>query len=351
MKTGIFKTSYKENEKRVPICPEHIQSLSNKVLRQLVFEEGYGEDWGYSDSTLSEWGCNIATRSALFNCDIIILPKPVASDLEQMKEGGIICGWTHAVQQRDITDLAIQKGLTLIAWEEMNIVSNNSKIHLFYRNNELAGYAGVIHYLQLKGLDGHYGSPKKVVVIGYGSVSRGAIYALQGRGFHDIIVYTNRLPHNVGDKNINVQYKCLNNSQTFKADLQEADIIVNGVLQDVNSPRMFIESRAELMNMKENVGIIDISCDKGMGFYFAEPTSFESPIIDLPHGASYYSVDHTPTYLWHAASKEISDALLPYLSTIIDPTSWETQPVVFNAIDIMYGEIMNSKIKTFQKRD
>ena len=204
MKIGVFKTSYKENEKRVPIYPEHIQKISKPIREQLVFEENYGFDYGYTNEDIKNLGCSLAAREELYQCDIIILPKPVAADLEQMKEGGILCGWTHAVQQRDITDLAIQKKLTLLAWEEMNLVNKHGKLHIFYRNNELAGYAGVLHFLELKGMDGHYGPRKKVVILGYGSVSRGAIYALQGRGFNNIVVYTQRPSHLVVDKNPDV---------------------------------------------------------------------------------------------------------------------------------------------------
>ena len=145
MITAVFKTSLKENEKRIPIHPSHIERLDGKILKQLIFERGYGIDYGYSDMQLETMGCKFASRDDLFNkANILILPKPLAADLEQMLEGQILCGWTHAVQQRDIADLAIEKKLTLIAWEEMNHVTPNSKLHTFYRNNELAGYAGVI---------------------------------------------------------------------------------------------------------------------------------------------------------------------------------------------------------------
>jgi alanine dehydrogenase len=198
MTTGIFKTSYKENEKRVPIYPEHIQKIPRQLLSELVFEKGYGEDYGYSDHDLQKMGCCLADRKTLFaNCDILILPKPVAADLMQMREGTTLCGWTHAVQQKDIADLAIEKKLTLIAWEEMNSSSKHGKLHIFYRNNELAGYAGVLHFLELKGMDGHYGPRKKVVVLGYGSVSRGAIYALQGRGSRGAVSLPENLPRAV----------------------------------------------------------------------------------------------------------------------------------------------------------
>lgn len=350
MKIGIFKLSFKENEKRLPIHPNDIELIASDVLSQLHFEEGYGLDYGYLDEQLVSWGCNIATREELYKMEMIILPKPLAADLEQMQEGGILCGWTHAVQQRDITDLAIEKKLTLLAWEEMfDTTKAREESHIFYRNNELAGYAGVLHYLQLKGDDGIYGNNKKVIVFGHGAVSKGAITALIGRGFTDITVYTKRKTKDVTGKTNGVLYKNLNDDSVYE-DLASAGIIFNGVLQDVNNPLMFIEDAYGLSKLKDNVGIIDISCDKGMAFYFAEPTSFENPTIDLGRGITYYSVDHTPTYLWNAATREISKALLTVLSTIVDPKKWMDDEIIRNSIDIKNGLIVNNKINTFQNR-
>lgn len=354
MKIGVFKTSNKENEKRLPIHPEHIGLIDEDVLRKLVFESGYGEDYGYEDASLAVAGCSFATRESLFaDCDMLLLPKPTVEDLKQMKHHQILCGWTHAVQNKEITDIAIEKKLTLMAWEEMNWVAPHSKMHVFYRNNELAGYAGVLHFLQLTGADGYYGERKKVVVIGYGSVSRGAIHALQGRGFTDITVFTKREPHLVGDKNPGVQYKHIDDDFLYN-DIREADLIFNGVLQNVDYPMMFVPDAHSLSQLKTNSSIIDISCDAGMGFYFAEPTSFESPIIKLERGIQYYSVDHTPTYLWSAASREISTAVLALLPDIANRDSWDgdgaTNQILMSSLDIYEGIILNKKIKTFQKR-
>jgi alanine dehydrogenase len=162
-------------------------------------------------------------------------------------------------------------------------------------------------------------------------------------------VYTQRPSHLVADKNPDVWYKSFNTDE-LKEDLIDADIIFNGILQDVNSPLMYIKNAEELDLLKNNTAIIDISCDKGMGFYFAEPTTFKSPTIDMGRGITYYSVDHTPTYLWNAASREISNALIPYLSTIIDPEKWINESVIYNSIDIYSGKIYNKNIKSFQKR-
>ena len=40
---GVIGTSRKEDERRIPIHPEHLMRLPEKSRRQLVFEEGYGQ--------------------------------------------------------------------------------------------------------------------------------------------------------------------------------------------------------------------------------------------------------------------------------------------------------------------
>jgi len=54
-----------------------------------------------------------------------------------------------------------------------------------------------------------------------------------------------------------------------------------------------------------------------MGFYFAKPTTFKKPILDIDK-IHYYAVDHTPSYLWESASRSISAALIVYISTILE---------------------------------
>ena len=78
--------------------------------------------------------------------------------------------------------------------------TGDKTMHIFYKNNEIAGYAGVNHALSLVGVVGNYGKPRKAVVLSFGSVSRGAVYALQGQGFRDITVYTGRASTGVSDQ-------------------------------------------------------------------------------------------------------------------------------------------------------
>jgi alanine dehydrogenase len=368
MKIGIFKTSLKENERRVPIYPEHLPRFPDSFRSQMVFEKGYGSDYGFPDEYFENQGGAIACREKmLVECDLIVLPKPEPEDLARMKPHHVLFGWAHVVQQKAMTQWAIDRRLTIIAWEAMHHWSEAGEklLHVFYKNNEIAGYAAVLHCLQLFGLDGHYGPRRRVVILGYGSVSRGVIYALQGRGFNNIHVFTRRPPHLVADQNPDVyhgQYFIGFNDvmmaigsdgveRPLIEELMDADIICNGILQDTNRPVIFVQED-QIHKLKPRSFIIDISCDEGMGFAFARPTSFAEPVFQVGEEITYYSVDHIPSYLWNAASREISKALLAYLGIVAEGKgAWEKNATIRKAIEIQDGIIRNPKILSFQRRD
>ena len=82
---------------------------------------GYGEPFGISDAEL---GAPLrrrppSARRSSESSEVVLLPKPLPEDLREMHEGGILWGWPHCVQQREITQIAIDRRLTLIAWEAM----------------------------------------------------------------------------------------------------------------------------------------------------------------------------------------------------------------------------------------
>ena len=67
-------------------------------------------------------------------------------------DGQVLWGWPHCVQDEEITQLSIDRRLTLIAFEAMNYweADGSFGLHVFY-NNELAGYCSVLHALELTG--------------------------------------------------------------------------------------------------------------------------------------------------------------------------------------------------------
>ena len=139
-----------------------------------MLEHGYGERFGIPDAQLAPLVGAIASREAIIaDADVITLPKPLAADLADFRDGQVLWGWPHCVQDRAITQLAIDKGLTLIAWEAMNHwkADGGFGLHVFHKNNEIAGYCSVLHALQLCGSTGDYGRRLNAVVIGFGATA------------------------------------------------------------------------------------------------------------------------------------------------------------------------------------
>lgn len=365
---GVVGTSRKKDEKRVPIHPDHLIRLPENIRHQLIFEKGYGELFGITDAELASQVGGISTRKELLaDSDVVIIAKPVLKDLKELRKGGVLWGYPHCTQQQEITQTAIDRKQTLIAFEDMFIWGSRGEAgrHTFYKNNEMAGYCGVLHALQLKGIDGHYGNQRKVIIFGFGAVSRGAIYALKAHGFRDITICVRRLDHEVREEILDCHYIHIEEGNKNQARMiviehdgterplsdliSESDIIVNGTFQNPNHPFNFV-IKTEESCLKSGCLIIDVSCDEGMGFFFAKPTTFRNPMFKVDM-IDYYAVDHTPSYLWESASRAISAALIVYLPTIIDGyNSWQKNETISRAINIDQGVIQNSAILSFQNR-
>ncbi len=368
-KIGVIGTSKKVDERRVPIHPDHLKRLPENIRRNLIFEKGYGKPFNVEDEEIANQTGGMATRSEILS-DIgsAIIAKPLLSDLEELKVGGILWGYPHCAQQMEITQTAIERKLTLIAFEDMFVWSPEGQIgrHTFYKNNEMAGYCAVIHALQLRGIDGHYGNQRKVIIFSFGAVSRGAIYALKAHGFRDITICIQRPDHEVREEVLDVNYTRITKGEANEPRLKivdhdglerplldlisESEIIINGTYQDTDDPFNFV-NEDEKSRLKAGTLIIDVSCDEGMGFYFAKPTSFKNPIISIDK-IDYYAVDHTPSYFWESASRSISAALIVHLESVLAGRSgWEQNTTIKNAINIDEGVVVKEAILRFQGRE
>ncbi|GEO23138.1 N(5)-(carboxyethyl)ornithine synthase [Cyclobacterium qasimii] len=369
LKMGVIGTSKKEDERRVPIHPAHLKRIPETIRKQLIFEKGYGLPFNVADEEISELTGGIASRSEILtDIGAAIIAKPILSDLEELKEGGLLWGYPHCAQQSPITQIAIDKKLTLIAFEDMYVWSPSGQIgrHTFYKNNEMAGYCAVIHALQLKGIDGHYGNQRKVIIFSFGAVSRGAIYALKAHGFRDITICIQRPDHEVREEVLDVHYARLRKGNENEPRLMvvehdgterpllelinESEIIINGTYQDTDDPINYVLEEEKSM-LKPGSLFIDVSCDEGMGFYFAKPTTFKNPLIAIDT-IDYYGVDHTPSYFWESASRSISAAMIVHLPVVISGRkSWKESQTITNAINIDNGVIVKDTILRFQNRN
>ena len=368
LRLGVIGKSRKPDERRAPIHPEHFSRMDEELRARMTVEEGYGLRFGVTDEVLATMVGAVAPREQVIaQSDVVLLPKPQASDLADLLDGQILWGWPHCVQDRAITQLAIDKKLTLIAFEAMNhwAPDGGFGLHVFHKNNELAGYSSVMHSLGLTGSTGDYGRRLKAVVIGFGATARGAVTALNALGIHEVQVLTSR--------NVAAVAAPIHSAEMVQFDfapdaphtgfvmvedgdvplstfLAEADIVVNCTLQDPNAPMTYL-TEADLDAFRPGSLIVDVSCDEGMGFSWARNTTFTDPMFTVGEYINYYAVDHSPSYLWNSATWEISEGLIPFIEPVMaGREAWAESDTITRAIEISDGVIVNPAILEFQRR-
>ncbi len=367
LELGVVGSSRKPDERRRPIHPRHFDRVDRDLRPHLFVEHGYGEDFGVHDDEIRPWVGGFRTRDELLaTSDVVLLPKPQHDDVRQLRHGATLWGWPHLVQDPTFTQLAIDGELTVIAWESMNHWHDGAfSVHVFHLNNEIAGYAAVLHAMELRGMTGHYGRQLRAAVISFGATARGAVTALNSLGVTDVAVLTKRDVPAVASP---IQTVVMGQFETLEEDptrcrvlrqagpvpmadfLAEYDIVVNCVFQDTDNPLLFVTS-AELDRFPPGSLIIDVSCDEGMGFEWARPTSFDDPMFEVGDRVHHYGVDHTPSHLWESATWTISEALIPHLRTVLTgPSAWSGDEVIDRAVEIEQGRIRNPRILSFQGR-
>jgi alanine dehydrogenase len=364
---GVVASSRKEHELRLPLHPRQLREIDPALRSRILLEEGYGRLFEVSDEELAALvGGLLPRRRLLHEADAVVLPKPVAEDAATMREGQILCGWIHLVQDPVLTQLAIERRLTVIAWEAMNLWADDGsfRVHVFHENNELAGYCSVLHAMQLRGLTGEYGRQLRAAVVSFGATGRGAVTALMAMGVRRISGLTRRPVEAVADPIHSVEMLTFardpdHPSQPLELDgphetvaefLAEHDVIVNCMLQDTDRPLVFVKGD-ELDLFERGTLFVDVACDEGMGFEWARPTTFSKPMFDVGGGRFNYGVDHSPSLMWDSATWEISRALIPHLDALMSGADgWLGSETISRAVEVCAGRVLNPKILSFQRR-
>ena len=365
---GVVGTSGKENELRLPLHPDHLARVPPHLRGRITLEHGYGARFRRSDEELAEHVGGFASREEILaHSDVVLLPKPQHADVAALGRGHVLWGWPHLVQDAAMTQLAIDRELTVIAFESMNHWTADGAVglHVFHGNNELAGYCSVLHALTLAGTTGDYGRRLSAVVIGFGATARGAVTALNALGVHEVAVLTNRGVAAVGSPIHSVRIRQFDHDPDpphlshvvtergrvpLAAYLAEADVVVNCTLQDTAAPLTYLTT-ADLARFRTGSLVVDVSCDRGMGFEWARPTGFDDPVHTVGGRVDYYAVDHSPSYLWASATWEISEAVLPFLPVVMaGAEAWDGDETLRRATAVRGGEVLDPTVLSFQGR-
>ncbi len=320
MKTMGFLISHKNGEKRRAILPEQIANL--KYPAQLYFEAGYGQSVGVADEEYEACGCQVVSREEAMKCDIIADVKLGDADyLEQIEGKKILFGWAHTVQNVDFTSKILEKGHTVVAWEE---IFEDGR-YIFYRNREVAGEAAVLHAYRYCGKMPY---DTKVAILGNGQTAKGAMRILHGLGA-TVDVYGRRL------------------EQLFRKKMTEYDVLVNCVMWDTSREDRIIY-KEDLKRMKPGTLIIDVSCDPYLEIETSHPTTIDDPVYTVD-GVIHYAVDNTPAMYPITVTKVLSEGLERYIDMMLTTDFEEYPDNVKDATVILEGRIRDERIRAFRE--
>ena len=145
---GVIGTSAKENEHRLPLHPDHIPHLDADLRAAITLEHGYAEQFGAVGRRPGDhWSpASRRARRSWRELRRRAAPEAAARRRRRAGPGQVLWGWPHCVQDPELTQLAIDQRLTLIAFEAMNHWTRDGAVglHVFHKNNELAGYCSVL---------------------------------------------------------------------------------------------------------------------------------------------------------------------------------------------------------------
>jgi len=318
MKSIGFIISRKRDEKRRALLPHHLASIRRRD--HIVFEEGYGHVFGIPDDAYGAMGARVVSRGEAFRQDIVCPVK--APEPDERAFFGIrqtLFAWIHVVQGIQTCDFLVDRRMTAIAWEEMY----EGGRHSFWRNNEIAGEAAVMHaFLSI----GRHPQGCRAALIGIGNVGRGAFRGLTRLGA-EVRVYDEE---SVG---------------RLREEVGEYDCIVNAVRWDVLREDHLV-SRADLVRMRRGALIIDVSCDPEMGIETSRSTSIDDPIYEVD-GIVHYTVDHTPTLFYRTASESIGDVVRRFADDLIEE---RPNPILEAATVVRDGVVLDPRVRSFRER-
>lgn len=308
-----FIKSEKSYEKRIALLPEDIKNMKHKS--SLYFEKGYGQDFCIEDQVYIDLGCHIASKEEILRQNIICDPKiGEATYLSSINDKSILVGWIHAGANKEATKIILEKQHCCYAFEDMY----KENRHIFWENNQIAGYGGVFNALQYTGF-----LPKgcNSAVIGRGDTGTGAYRLLSQLG-------------------ANVKMYNRQQEKLFMEELVNMDIVVIAVRWDTTRLDYLISS-IQRVGMKKHAIIIDISDDDDGAIESSISSTIKDPIY-YRDGIMIYSVCNVPSIFYKTATKGMSKALAPYIDDLV---TQKENTVLTNSIIINQGKIIDQRIK------
>ena len=137
-------------ERRVALVPDAVQALQQKGITAIV-EAGAGSAAGHVDSDYEARGAEISDRAGALAADAVLQvrtlganPEAGRADLEGLRSGQIIIGFSEPLTARDEMAAVAGRGATLLAMELVPRITRAQSMDALSSMATVAGYKAVL---------------------------------------------------------------------------------------------------------------------------------------------------------------------------------------------------------------
>lgn len=340
-------------EFRVGMSPAGVEILTQKE-HQVYVEHEAGVGAGFSDLEYEKAGARISySADEVFGrADLLLkVARPTKEEIEWLRPGTTIAGFLHlASTQRDKVDLLLEKRITSIAYEQIELADGSLPVLRPF--SEIGGSMSATiaaRFLQcnrggkgilLGGVPGV--PPAEVVILGSGVVATYATKSFLGLGAHITVIGIDL----AGLQKLHDRFPgivtMLSSQRNIERATAYADVVVGAVhVSGQRSP--VLVSRKMVQNMKPRSVIVDLSIDLGGCIETSRPTTHELPVY-VEENVTHYCVPNMPSVVARTATHAFVNAAMPYINNITNQGANDTasaDPALEKAINTHNGKLVH----------
>jgi alanine dehydrogenase len=357
----------KSGENRVALTPQAVEVLKQDGHLVLV-EKDAGNASGYTNEEYQRAGAEIVeSHERIFESDLIVKVKEILpQEFGVLREGSIIMAYLHFTEgllgsKRPLAEALMKAKVIAFSYDT---VQANGSTPLLAPMSEIAGHNGVImgaYHLQthLGGKGVMIGriagcQPAEVVIIGGGSVGKGAAKAAVGLGANVTVLDVSvRRLNELNDLFANRVTTLISDRHNVDESVMKADLVINGVFFNPLRTRKRIVTREMVRKMKPGSVIVDIGCDPDGPIETCQETHHDHPIFTCD-GVIHYCVPNVPGAVPRTASLALSNAILPYVREVANK-GWvkavKENEVLRTGLNIAYGNLVHREAASCQKME
>lgn len=353
MKIGIPK-EIKTKEFRVGMIPAGVKQLIEDG-HEVFIQKDAGQTSGFEESDYTDVGAQIlSTAEEIYTqCEMIIKVKePQPQEYELLQPGQILFTYLHLAPEPKLTRVLQEKKVIAIAYET---VQEQNTLPLLDPMSQIAGeVAPLVGSYFLSGHNGGNGvlisgatgvPPAKVLIIGSGTVAKGAAKVAAGMGAEVVIMGRNRSSmeklEDTMPSNVTTIYS---NQYNLEKLLPSVDILVGAVyVTGEKAPKLITKEMLPLC--KRGAVLVDVSIDQGGCIETSRPTTHDDPVFEV-EGVLHYCVANIPGNYPMTSTQALSNATIKYAKRIAD-LGWREaveDDVIYSGVNVAGGFVTNEGV-------